>query len=188
MRSSRGASVFSPRHFDGFGRPDAIRQTLSRLVKAGKIRRIRRGLYDLPRQHPIIGQTAPDIMATVRALMDGSHAQWQFTGAYAANALGLSDQVPAKIVILTDGVPRRVSLGKLTLVFRRVAPRNLLGAGRPAGLVIQALRHLQTDPDISRHVTQLRKRLDGKTKADLKSLARNTPAWMRPILQQILQG
>src|SRR6266404_4579621 len=97
MRSSRGASVFSPRHFDGVGSPDAIRQALSRLVKAGKIRRIRRGLYDLPRQHPIIGQTAPDIMATVRALMDGSHAQWQFSGAYAANALGLSDQVPAKI-------------------------------------------------------------------------------------------
>jgi Family of unknown function (DUF6088) len=138
MRSSRGASVFSPRHFDGVGNPDAIRQALSRLVKAGTIRRIRRGLYDLPRQHPIIGQTAPDIMATVRALMDGSQAQWQFSGAYAANALGLSDQVPAKIVILTNGVPRRVSLGKLTLVFRRAAPRNLLGAGQPAGLAIQA--------------------------------------------------
>ena len=109
MRSSRSASVFSLGHFAGIGSAAAIRQTLSRLVKAGKIRRIRRGLYDLPRQHPIIGQTAPDIMATVRALMNGSHAQWQFTGAYAANALGLSDQVPAKIVIQTDGVPRRVA-------------------------------------------------------------------------------
>ncbi len=188
MRSSRRASVFSPRHFDGVGSPDAIRQALSRLVKAGTIRRIRRGLYDLPRQHPIIGQTAPDIMATVRALMDGSHAQWQFSGAYAANALGLSDQVPAKIVILTNGVPRRVSLGKLTLVFRRAAPRNLLGAGRPAGLVIQAIRHLSTDPDLSRHLAQLRKQLDAKTKADLKSLAPNTPAWMRPILQQLIQA
>jgi hypothetical protein len=76
MRSSRGASVFSPRNFDDFGNPDAVRQTLSRLVKAGKIRRIRRGLYDWPRQRPIIGQTLPDIMATVRALMDGSQAQW----------------------------------------------------------------------------------------------------------------
>jgi len=188
MRSSRGGSVFSPRHFESVGSPDAIRQALSRLVKAGTIRRIRRGLYDLPRQHPIIGQTAPDIMATVRALMDGSHAQWQFSGAYAANALGLSDQVPAKIVILTNGVPRRVSLGKLTLVFRRAAPRNLLGAGRPAGLVIQAIRHLSTDPDLSRHVTQLRKRLDAKTKGDLKLLAPNTPAWMRPVLQQLIQA
>src|SRR5665213_1231210 len=146
MRSSRSASVFSLGHFDGFGRAAAIRKTLSRLVKTGKIRRIRRGLYDLPRQHPIVGQTAPDIMATVRALMDGSHAQWQFTGAYAANALGLSAQVPAKIVILSDGVPRRVPLGKLVLDFRRVTPRNLIGAGRRAGLVIQALRYLHGSP------------------------------------------
>jgi hypothetical protein len=187
MRSSRSASVFSPGHFDSLGNAAAIRQTLSRLVKTGKIRRIRRGLYDLPRQHPIIGQTAPDIMATVRALMDGSHAQWQFTGAYAANALGLSDQVPAKIVIQTDGVPRRVSLGKLTLLFRRVAPRNLFGAGRQAGLVIQAIRHLRNDPDIPRHIARLKKRLDTKTKSDLKSLMPKTPVWMHPLLQQIVE-
>jgi predicted transcriptional regulator of viral defense system len=96
MRSSRGDSVFSPRDFDGVGSPDAARQALSRLVKAGKIRRIRRGLYDLPRSHPITGQIAPNIMATVRAWMDGSHAQWQFTGACAANTLGVSDQIPSK--------------------------------------------------------------------------------------------
>jgi Family of unknown function (DUF6088) len=186
MRSSRNTTVFSPGHFADLGNAAAIRQALSRLVRAGKIRRIRRGLYDLPRQHPIIGQTAPDIQATVRALMNGSHAQWQFTGAYAANALGLSDQVPAKIIIQTDGVPRRVSLGKLTLLFRRAAPRNLFGAGRPAGLVIQAIRHLRNDPDIPQHIARLRKRLDVKTKTDLKSLMPKTPVWMHPLLQQII--
>lgn len=143
---SRQRSVFSPSHFLDLGGRSAVGVALHRLAKAGKIRRIRRGLYDLPRQHPIIGQTAPDIMATVRTLMDGSHAQWQFSGAYAANALGLSEQVPAKFVILTDGVPRRVPLGKLVLDFRRVTPRNLIGAGRRAGLVIQALRYLHGSP------------------------------------------
>jgi hypothetical protein len=187
MRSSRGASVFSSRHFDRVGSQDAIRQALSRLVKAGKIRRIRRGLYDLPRSHPITGQTAPNIMGTVRALMDGSHAQWQFTGAYAANALGLSDQVPSKIIILTDGVPRRVSLGKLTLVFRRAAPRNLLGAGQRAGLVIQALRYLHTSPEMARHVAQLKKTLDADTKHDLAALAPKLTAWMRPLAQLIAE-
>lgn len=181
------ASVFSPRHFEDFGGADAVRKALSRLVKAGKIRRVRRGLYDLPRPHPMTGQTAPNIMATVRALMDGSHAQWQFTGAYAANALGLSDQVPAKIVILTDGGPRRVSLGELTLVFRRAAPRNLLGAGRRVGLVIQALRYLHGSPEMLRHVARLKKNLDADTKSDLASLTPKMPAWMRPIAQEIAQ-
>ncbi|HOF69953.1 MAG TPA: DUF6088 family protein [Verrucomicrobiota bacterium] len=187
IRSRPAASVFSARHFADFGGQDAIRKALSRLVKAGKIRRIRRGLYDLPRANPIIGQTAPDIMATVRALMDGSHAQWQFTGAYAANALGLSDQVPAKIIILTDGVPRKVSLGKLTLIFRRAAPRNLLGAGTRAGLVIQALRYLKGSPDVAKHVDRLKRDLDASTKKDLASLNSKLVVWMRPLVRQITQ-
>ena len=187
IRSRPAASVFSARHFADFGGQDAIRKALSRLVKAGKIRRIRRGLYDLPRANPIIGQTAPDIMATERAHMDGSHAQWQFTGAYAANALGLSDQVPAKIIILTDGVPRKVSLGKLTLIFRRAAPRNLLGAGTRAGLVIQALRYLKGSPDVAKHVDRLKRDLDASTKKDLASLNSKLVVWMRPLVRQITQ-
>ncbi|MCG3148911.1 MAG: hypothetical protein PCFJNLEI_02363 [Verrucomicrobiae bacterium] len=126
-------------------------------------------------------------MATVRALMEDSHAQWQFSGAYAANALGLSNQVPAKIVIYTDGLARRVALGNLTLDFRRAAPRNLLGAGRSAGLVIQALRFMHGSPDTARHVVHLRKHLDAATKANLTSLAPKMPAWMRPLIHQIVQ-
>ena len=188
IRGSRAGSVFSPNQFLDFGNRSAVGVALHRLVKAGKIRRIRRGLYDLPRAHPITGQTAPNIMATVQALMDGSQAQWLFTGAYAANALGLSDQVPAKIIILTDGGPRRVALGKLMLVFRRAAPRNLLGTGRRVGLVIQALRYLRTSPDMARHVARLKKSLDADTKKDLSVLTPKLPAWMRPVAQQIIEG
>lgn len=188
IRAAPAALVLAPRHFADFGGPDAVRKALSRLVKAGKIQRVRRGLYHLPRPHPIVGQTGPDIMATVQALMDGSQAQWLFTGAYAANALGLSDQVPAKIIILTDGGPRRVALGKLMLVFRRAAPRNLLGAGRRVGLVIQALRYLKGSADMPKHVDRLKKALDADTKKDLASLTPNLVAWMRPLAQEITQS
>lgn len=188
LRAAKCGSVLSPKHFSAFGNPAAVRKALSRLVTDGKIRRVRQGLYDLPRQHPIIGQTVPDIMATVRSLMEGSHAQWQFSGAYAANALGLSDQVPAKIVIYTNGLPRRVALGKMTLVFRRAAPRNLLGAGRPAGLVIQALRYLHSSPDMQRHIAHLRKQLDAEAKHELKTLTPELPAWLQPIVEQIVQS
>jgi hypothetical protein len=121
----------------------------------------------------------------VRALMHGSHAQWQFSGAYAANALGLTEQVPSKIVILTDGVPRRAQLGKLTLIFRRVAPRNLLGVGRPAGMVIQALRYLKTSAASPETIARLRSALDRSTKTDLAELTPSLPAWMQPVAQQI---
>ena len=188
IRGSGAGSVFSPSQFVDLGERSAVGVALHRLAKAGKIRRIRRGLYDLPRAHPIMGQTGPNIMATVRALMVGSQARWQFTGAYAANALGLSDQVPAKVIILTDGVPRRVALGKLTLVFRRAAPRNLLGAGQRAGLVIQALRYLKGSPDLARHLARLSETLDAGTKKDLAALAPKLAAWMRPVAQRIVEG
>ncbi|MCB9913193.1 MAG: type IV toxin-antitoxin system AbiEi family antitoxin domain-containing protein [Planctomycetes bacterium] len=185
MRASRSAAAFSPGQFAKLGQPAAVRKALSRLAEKGKIRRLRRGLYDLPRSHPIIGETAPDPMATARALMEGSSADWQLSGAYAANLLGLSDQVPGQVVILTNGPPRRVSLGKLTLVFRRAAPRNLLGAGRPAGLVIQAIRHLRESGMTPARVALLRRRLDSRTKADLRALAPKLPAWMHPIIAEI---
>jgi hypothetical protein len=187
MRARRGAAAFSPKHFQEFGRPAAVRQALSRLARAGKIRRIRRGLYDLPREHPVIGKTAPDPMAAARALMEGSSAEWQVSGAYAANLLGLSEQVPGRMVILTNGVPRRVALGKLTLVFRRAAPRNLLGAGRPAGLVIQAIRHLRERGLEPARLEQLRNRLDAETKSELAALTPRLPAWMRPIVERLTE-
>lgn len=185
IRARHGASVFSAKEFERLGNAAAVRQALSRLARAGTIRRIRHGLYDLPRKHPIIGQTAPDPMAAVRALMEGSQAQWQVSGAYAANLLGLSEQVPAKIVILTDGVPRRVSLGKLTLTFRRVAPRNLLAAGRPAGLVIQALRHLRAEGLEEAQLLELRSRLEPSTRAELAQLSPKLAAWMRPLVKKL---
>ena len=186
IRARHGAAVFSAKEFERLGNAAAVRQALSRLAsRAGTIRRIRQGLYDLSRKHPIIGQTAPDPMAAVRALMEGSQAQWQVSGAYAANLLGLSEQVPAKIVILTDGVPRRVSLGKLTLTFRRVAPRNLLAAGRPAGLVIQALRHLRAEGLEEAQLLELRSRLDPSTRAELAQLSPKLAAWMRPLVKKL---
>jgi len=81
-----------------------------------------------------------------------------------------------------------VALGKLTLVFRRAAPRNLLGAGRRAGLVIQAIRYLKRSPDISRHVARLKKNMDADTKKDLALLTPKLPAWMRPLAEQIVEG
>lgn len=185
--SSKTGRVFSARHFEKLGSPEAVRQALSRLVKYGKIRRVARGVYDLPRQHPIIGQTSPDITAMVRTLMKKSQARWQFSGAYAANALGLSEQVPAKIVVLTSGISRRVMMGNLPLSFQHASPRNLLGAGHTTGLVIQALRYLGKNEITPARIQHLRKILDTKTKAGLLSLCPKAPVWMRPFVVEIAQ-
>lgn len=187
IRANQRGTVVSARDFADAGQYAAVRQALSRLARAGRLRRVHRGYYDLPRAHPVLGQTAPDPMALVRSLMTGSSAQWQVSGAYAANLLGLSEQVPAKMVILTDGVPRRVQLDKLTLIFRRVAPRNLLAAGRPAGLVIQAIRHLRANGLTSTSLARLRGRIDAPTRRELGRLVPQLPTWMQPIVRDLVR-
>ena len=185
VRATKDARAFSAQDFSQVGSPAAVRKALERLTKRGDLRRIRRGFYDRPRAHPILGQTAPDPMELVRGIMRSSSAVWQVSGAYAANLLHLSEQVPAKIVILTDGLPRKVQLEKLTLDFRRTAPRNLLGAGKPAGLIFQALRHLGKTNVSADIIARLRPQLKAATKADLDALTPHAPAWMRPHLNQI---
>lgn len=79
------------------------------------------------------------------------------------NAPGMSEQVPAKVIILTEGLPRRVVLEKMTLVFRRAAPRALPGNSQRAGMVTQALRYLKGSPALARHLAQFNKTLDSGT-------------------------
>ena len=185
IRATKSAFTFSAKDFSKLGSPAAIRKSLERLSKRNLIRRVRRGYYDRPRPHPLLGQTVPDPMDLVRGMMKDSSAHWQASGAYAANLLHLTEQVPSKIVILTDGVPRKVRLENLTIEFRRAAPRYLLGGGKPAGLVFQALRYLGSSGITPQVVARLRRQLTAQDKANLNSIALSTPAWMRPILREI---
>jgi hypothetical protein len=136
--------------------------------------------------NPLIRASLVESVAAGRAASFRQISSW--ISAAARPWVGLSDQVPAKVIILTDGVPRRVALGKLMLVFRRTAPRNLLGAGTRAGLVIQGLRYLHGSPDMPKHISKLKKDLDARTKKDLAALTPKLPAWMRPLAQGITQS
>ena len=186
IKKSDTGTAFSARDFTDFGTPVAIRKGLERLTKKGAIRRVRRGFYDLPSSHPLMGETAPDPMALVQGMMKYSNARWQVSGAYAANMLHLSNQVPAKMVILTDGVPKKISMGKLTLEFRRAAPRNLVAAGSKAGMIIQSLRYLKQQDVSDAVVANLRRQLDDDTQRSLQKAMPMLAAWMQPIIQKII--
>ena len=105
-------AVFTPTNFADLGTPQAVGMALARLVRGAKIRRVGRGLYDVPREHPTYGTLGPDIEIIARALADRDGIKLQPTGAYAANLLGLSEQVPMKIAYLTDGTARTVRIGE----------------------------------------------------------------------------
>lgn len=178
-------SVFTPANFADLGTLAAVGMALARLVRGGDIRRISRGLYDVPRQHPTLGVLSPDMDAIARTLAGRHGMKLQPTGAYAANLLGLSEQVPMKVAYLTDGTPRTVKIGNRQIILRHTTPRRMGAAGRISGLVIHALRWLGKG-----HVTQdtlapLRRRLDAKARKQLLADAPLAPAWVADWMRRL---
>lgn len=179
--------VFTPGDFADLGSREAIDLALWRHRQAGVIRRLARGLYDYPAIHPQLGLLFPSPDAMAKALAGRDATRLQPSGAYAANLLGLSEQVPMKIAFLTDGPSRRVVLGKQEIILKRTTPRNMATAGRISGMVIQALRHLGQPHVDDAMIGALRRRLDDKDKKQLLKDLRYAPAWVAAIMRSIGQ-
>ena len=188
IRGTGRGSVFSPHDFIDLGSRDAVDKVLSRLVRKGNLRRLARGLYEYPKAHPVMGLLTPS-PDTIAAALAGKHSiRLLPSGAYAANLLGLSTQVPAKIVFLTDGPSRAVRVGNQEIRLVRTTPRNMGPAGRISGLVIQALRHLgQTHVDEA-VIRTLRRKLSADDKKQLMKDIAFAPAWVGAHLRAIAQG
>lgn len=186
VRRSKPGKVFKPADFMDLANRNAIDQGLSRLVSKGLLRRLGRGLYDRPQVHAMLGPLLPTSDAIRKALEGkGSALRLQPSGAYAANLMGLSEQVPTRVVFLTDGASRTLKVGAQEIVLRQTTPRNMATAGRISGLVIQALRHLGKAHLDEGALATLRNRLTPKDKACLRQDAGYAPAWIAKILQDL---
>lgn len=177
--------VFTPMQFLDIGSRMAIDQSLVRLTKSGTIRRLSRGLYDYPAKHQDFGNLPPDYERIAQALAKRDNLRIQPSGAYAANLLGLTEQVPAKVVFLTDGPNRKVQAGKRVIVLKRTTPKNMATAGRISGLVIQALRYLKQGNIDSGTVSKIKNRLSEADKKILKKDICYAPAWIGDIINKI---
>lgn len=176
-----------PGDFLDLGSRQAVDVTLHRLAKKGTIRRLARGLYDYPKEHPALGKLSPSADAIARALAGRDRTRIQQAGPYAANLLGLSEQVPARVEFLTDGPSRTVKVGKTTIQLKRTTPRNMAAAGKLAGLVIQALRALGEEHVTPERIEHLRRTIPAEKRRELSSDLGLAPAWMHPILRQIAE-
>jgi hypothetical protein len=179
--------VFTPNSFRGVGSRDAIDSAISRLWKEGTIRKLARGLYDYPVQDPVLGTVAPSADQIARALVVRDVIRLQPSGAYAANILGLSKQVPSRVVFLTDGPARKVVLGKREIVLQRTTPRNMATAGHKSGTIIQALRYLGKDQVDDRVIAILRRQISDEERPKIHKDLRYAPEWIADLLRPITQ-
>ncbi|MCL2660164.1 MAG: DUF6088 family protein [Acidobacteriaceae bacterium] len=164
--------AFSAKDFLDIASRTTVDVTLASLARQGTIRRIRRGLYDLPRFNSDLGgQLSPDIDEAAQAI--ARRYRWKIVpdGAWAANLLGLSTQVPAKIVYLTDGPNSEIPIGRRTIFFRHARPQTMAGLDGKSSLVVQALRHLGKDSVGQNEIDALQAKL---SLAERKRLVRHT--------------
>ena len=171
-------------------------KTLQRLVKAGDLRRIDRGLYDQPRKTGLTGDgTVPDYRAVIRAVTRRDQARAVLDGMTAANELGLTTAVPARIEVLVDARLKPIKLGSQVIHFKFAAPSRLYWAGRPGMRVVQALhwmRDMLSQDSERQRVQSVLLRLfsdprHGRTiRDDLQSGFSALPIWMQEFLRGLL--
>jgi hypothetical protein len=165
-----------------------VLSALFRFKKAGAIRQLARGLYDRPKNDPQLGILLPNADAIAAALARRDAVRIQAYGAYAANLLGLSEQVPMKVVFLTDGRARKVQIGRQQIVLKHTTARNMATAGRVSGLVIQALRYLGKRNVTDDIVARLAKRLDDAGRDQIRTDAQYAPAWIATLMRRLADG
>lgn len=194
VKAADPGQVWVPADFAALGTRDAIDKTLQRMVAAGELRRIDRGLYDLPAVNSLTARaTTPDYRNVVDALARRDQLRLLVDGMTAANDLGLTDAIPAKVTIHTDSRRRSLQLGNLVIEFKVTAPSRLYWAGRPAMRVVQALHWLKdTLPgDRGRILDRLGQILNDPRHGaaigqDLKDSFSMLPSWMQHLLQPLL--
>ena len=182
-----GRWVCTPKDFLDLGSREAVDQALSRLAKAGRLRRVGHGLYDVPRISNVLNGPAPvDLDAAIAALARRDGVRIMPDGLVAANQLGLTNAVPAKASYVTDGHSRTLKVHGRTVRFRHAGPSVMRWAGRPAAPVVQALRWLgpraAVDGEI---VSTLNRHLPDNVKFDLLHNSRYLPGWALPLARSI---
>ena len=188
--------VWKPGDFVDLSTRAAVDKALQRLAVGGEIRRIDRGLCDFPRKNSLTGKdTVPNYQAVINAVTRSDKARVVVDGMTAANDLGLTTAVPAKLEVLIDARLKTIGLGKQEIRFKSAAPSRLYWAGRPAMRVVQALHWLQEilekDEERPRVKAQLRRLFSDpkqgpEIRDDLRDGLSALPIWMQEFLRDLV--
>jgi hypothetical protein len=172
IRRSKLGQVYLPSDFKDLGTSTAIRKTLSRLVEQGKLERMGQGIYVVPKQDKVFGKILPSMEELAVALAKKEHIKIMPSGQYALNKVGLSTQVPMKLVFLTNGNNKNISIGKSAIIFKSTTSKKLAMIGSITSLLFSGLDELDLEKlsqsDVEKIISLLKKEDPQKIKHDLK--------------------
>jgi hypothetical protein len=171
-----------------YGSADAIRQALGRLVNKQVIVRVAQGIYVRPKISKLLGALVPSAEEVAEAIAKRDRIRTLPTGSYALNALGLSTQVPMNIVLLTDGSPREIKVGRRTIKFKKTTPKNLLSKGNISRLVIQALKEIGNGKVTIEEENKIILLLKKEEVKALKHDIQLAPIWIQKTMRKALEN
>jgi hypothetical protein len=163
-----------------------VTSALSRLVQKKAIRRLAHGLYDFPEVHPILGQLMPTTERVIEAIKASEAIDVQPTGAYAANLLGLSTQIPMRVEHYTNGPRKKIQFGKQEILLKPTTPKNMIGAGTKAGLILHALRQIGKDKVTDEMIPQIKSKIEEHDIKHIKKQIQFAPAWIAKIMRSLI--
>lgn len=184
VTTKRRGEPFRTAEFLTLGGRATVDQSLSRLVKEGKIKRVARGVFVRPKINRYAGEVPPPVEKVAEAVASANGAKIGMHGAVAAQRLGFSTQVPAQPVFYTNGPSRSFRLGNLNVKLKKVQPRKMALAGRPAGNAFSALWYLGKEEVSPQTFWKLKEQLPEKEFEVLIKHRSLMPGWMTEPLRQ----
>jgi hypothetical protein len=162
----------------------AVDQALSRLVRRGQLLRACRGLYVRPIETRF-GKRLPSVEHLLHDIAESKGDIIASHGAAAANALGLTTQVPLRVIYLTSGRSQRLTLGKQTVELRHAPKWQMLMPNRPAGDVIRALAWFGK-LHAGKALHTLRQRLPASTFEEIAVVRPHLPTWLAEHVSRLV--
>lgn len=166
-----------------------INAYLARLVEEGRIRRVLRGVYDKPEYNDFLGEyvaPSPDKVANALARNFG----WTIVpcGDTALNLLGLSTQVPAEWVYVSDGTYKKYTYDNTTIEFKRTTNKEVSKLSYKTALTVQALKALGKEKIDDTVTNRLTKLLTTDEKKTMLEEAKAATSWIYEYIKLICRS
>jgi predicted transcriptional regulator of viral defense system len=167
----------------------SVNAYLARLVDEGLIRRVLRGVYDKPEYNDFLEEyvaPSPDKVANALARNFG----WTIVpcGDTALNLLGLSTQVPAAWVYVSDGTYKEYTYDNTTIQFKKTTNKEVSKLSYKTALTVQALKALGKDKIDDTVISRLSKLLTAEEKKTMLEEAKAATSWIYEYIKQICRS
>ena len=175
IRGFKPGQVFFPSDFKELGTSTATRKALSRLVESGQVERMGQGIYVIPKNDKVFGKVLPSMEQLAELLAKKEHVKIKPSGQYALNKVGLSAQVPMKLVFLTTGYSKKIQIGKNAIVFKSTTAKKLSMKGDITSLLFLGLEELDLQKLSPTQMGRIRELLKQESSENLKYNLRLAP-------------